>query len=75
MSEANERCAACGGENPAAAAFCNPCGRPLAVRCPACGAEQPGHASFCNACGSAVADRRLQVVRRLRSPLLVNAGN
>lgn len=46
------KCAACGGENPQGANFCNTCGTGLASKCPRCGFENPPEANFCSHCGA-----------------------
>jgi class 3 adenylate cyclase len=51
------KCASCGHQNRAAAAFCGECGAPLAVDvvCPSCEAPNPAGQKFCNACGQRLA--------------------
>ena len=46
------RCAACGGESPHDARFCEQCGLALGRRCGSCGAVGRVGASFCADCGA-----------------------
>jgi class 3 adenylate cyclase/tetratricopeptide (TPR) repeat protein len=49
------RCSNCQAENPAAARFCNECGKPLALPCARCGTANPPAAKFCIECGANLA--------------------
>src|SRR3970282_574620 len=44
-------CPRCSHENPAAARFCNGCGRPVETVCTCCGQANPPASRFCNGCG------------------------
>ena len=49
------RCAACDADNPAAAKFCEACGRSLGIQCPRCShGNRPG-SRFCAECGAPLA--------------------
>jgi len=47
-------CPQCSHENPAAARFCNGCGRPLETVCTGCGQANPPASRFCNGCGQSL---------------------
>ena len=51
-------CPACNAQNPAAAKFCQACGKPVAppsAACPSCGTANPAAAKFCLNCGKPMA--------------------
>src|SRR5581483_6201110 len=60
-------CVSCQAENPAGAAFCMACGKPLGRRCPSCGAEAPGSANFCGSCGAGLTGDASPVPRQTPS--------